>query len=98
MGASLFVYYWEVRLDEYYELYMKCFPEYPTTPKVFSAKLRPELAHIVERGENGKLVGFTFVHSGPIPLLCVESRRGRGTGSGLLEECEGYPGERGYAR
>lgn len=43
MGASLLVYYWEVRLDEYYELYIKCFPEYPTTPKVFSAKLRPEL-------------------------------------------------------
>lgn len=98
MGASLFVYYWEVRLDEYYELYIKCFPEYHTTPEVFSAKLRPELAHIVERRENGKLVGFAFVHSGPIPLLCVESCRGRGTGSGLLEECEGYPGERGYAR
>ena len=73
MGASLFVYYWEVRLDEYYELYIKCFPEYHTTPEVFSAKLRPELAHIVERRENGKLVGFAFVHSGPIPLLCVES-------------------------
>lgn len=86
-------------MREYYELYMRCFPDYPTTPENFSTLLRPELAHIIERREDGRLLGYALVHDGSIPVLCVdEAYRGRGIGSGLLEECEGYIRSRGVRK
>lgn len=76
-------------MSEYYEMYMRCFPEYPTTPENFRTLLRPDLAHIIERREDGRLLGFAFVHEGSIPLLCVDEKyRGQGIANGLLEECE----------
>lgn len=83
-------------MSEYYKMYMRCFPEYPTTPENFQSLLRPDLAHIIERREDGRLLGFALVHDGSIPLLCVdESCRGRGIGSALLEESECYLREQG---
>lgn len=86
-------------MNEYYELYMRCFSDYPTAPETFSRQLRPDLGHIVERREDGELAGFAIVHEGSIPVLCVgEKYRGRGTGSALLEESEEYLRSTGIGR
>lgn len=78
-------------MREYYELYMRCFPDYPTTPENFSTLLRPELAHIIERRDNSRLIGCALVHNNCVPMLCVDSEyRGQGIGSGILEDSEGY--------
>lgn len=76
-------------MNEYYELYMRCFPDYPTSPETFQSVLKPDLAQIVERRDMGKLLGFALVHPGSIPILCVdEACRGHGTGSAILAESE----------
>ena len=78
-------------MKEYYDLYMKCFPEYPTTPENFNSLLRPDLAHIAEHREDGKLIGYAMVHNGSIAIFCVdEAYRNRGIGSTLLAESEQY--------
>lgn len=78
-------------MKDYYELYRRCFPGFPTTPENFDRLLRPDLAHIVERREDGRLIGCAFVHNGSIPMLCVEEAyRGQGVGSQLLAESEEY--------
>lgn len=78
-------------MREYYDLYMKCFPEYPTTPENFNSLLRPDLAHIAEQREDGKLTGYALAHKGSVAMLCVEEAyRGQGIGSQLLEESEQY--------
>lgn len=75
--------------NEYHQLYMSCFPDYPTTPETFRSVLRPDLARIVERRHNGRLLGFALVHPGSIPVLCVDAAcRGQGVGSAILAESE----------
>lgn len=76
-------------MDKYYGLYIKSFPDYPTAPETFSQLLRPDLGHIAQRREGGELAGYAIIHDGSIPMLCVDEKyRGRGIGSGLLEESE----------
>lgn len=76
---------------ELYELYLRCFPEYPAAEEVFCQQLAPKAAHIISERKNGKLVGFAMVHGGSIPLLCVDGEaRKQGIGSQLLEEAEAY--------
>lgn len=78
-------------MNEFFDIYTRCFPEYPTTETQFGSLLRPGLAHAVTRRVNGKLAGYALVHGGSIALLCVDGPcRGQGTGSALLAECEEY--------
>lgn len=78
-------------MNKLFGIYSRCFPSYPTTREIFERQLRPDLAHMLTRREDGKLAGFALVHGGSIPLLCVdEPYRGRGIGSALLAECETY--------
>lgn len=76
-------------MNECYELYMKSFPDYPTSPGTFQSVLRPDLAQIADCRDNGRLLGFALVHPGSIPILCVDlGHRGKGIGSALLAEGE----------
>lgn len=78
-------------MREYFDLYLRCFPDYPTTLELFENLLRPDLAHRVIRRESGRLVGYGLVHGASIAMLCVdESYRRQGIGSTLLKECEDY--------
>lgn len=76
-------------MNGYYELYQRCFPDYPTTPETFQSILRPDLAHVIVHTVEDRLVGYVMVHDNSIPLLCVdEDYRGRGIGSTLLTKAE----------
>lgn len=79
-----------------YELYIKCFPEYPISNTLFQILLRPELSHLIYVYNNKKTVGFSMIHGESISLLCVEQEhRNNGYGSFLLNESEKYISESG---
>jgi len=74
-----------------YELYLECFPEYPTSGTLFENLLRPDLAHIICARENGETVGYSMIHGNSVSILCVKREyRGRGLGGCLLDESEKY--------
>lgn len=78
-------------MNEYYELYMKCFPEYQTTRELFTELLKPQEAHVIAEYDHGKLAGYAMIHGGSVPVLCVaEDHRRHGIGSRLLEAAEAY--------
>lgn len=86
-------------MSEYYELYMKCFPDYPTDQETFQSVLRPEQAHIIVQKADEKLVGFAMVHGNSIPILCVdEEYRNHGIGSTLLTKAERTISALGYQK
>lgn len=74
---------------EIYELYIRCFPEYPIREKLFMELLRPEAVETICTREKGKLIGFSMLHGNSISLLCVDAAyRGKGVGSRLLQRSE----------
>lgn len=78
-------------LHELYQLYLKCFPDYPVREPLFLSQLAPEKAHILIERQDGKLIGFSMIHDQSIALLCVdEDHRGRGVGTRLLEQSEAW--------
>lgn len=84
---------------ELYELYCRCFPQYPVTEKLFCELLQPEKAHIIVKYEGNRLVGFAMVHGNSVSLLCVEEAfRRRGIGSTLLREAEAHISQLGAER
>ena len=78
-------------IDQLFDLFLRCFPEYQTTREWFVELLKPEEAHIIAEYAQGQLAGYAMVHGGSIPVLCVaENHRGQGMGSRLLAAAEGY--------
>jgi len=77
--------------QEFYHLYLSCFPNYPVSEKLFNELLQPNLAHIIEHRVNGELIAFSMVHGSSVSLLCVDAKfRRQGIGSDLLQESEIY--------
>ncbi len=77
--------------DQLFALFLRCFPEYQTTRKLFAELLKPEEAHIIAEYTRGELAGYAMIHGGSIPILCVaEEHRRQGTGSRLLAASEEY--------
>ena len=77
--------------QELYQLYLKCFPNYPVTESVFCDVLKPEKAHMIREYREGTLVGFAMLHGNSIVLLCVDPLyRRQGIGSRMLEKAEQY--------
>ncbi len=82
-----------------FELYLKCFPQYPVTEKLFRELLRPEKAHIISKYVGSRLAGFAMVHGNSVSLLCVDEEfRHRGFGTVLLREAEEYIARQGAER
>lgn len=78
-------------IEQLFELFLRCFPEYQTTRELFTELLKPEEAHIIAEYAQGKLAGYAMIHGGSIPVLCVaEEHRRNGIGSRLLAAAEGY--------
>lgn len=78
-------------VDQLFELFLRCFPEYQTTRELFEELLKPEEAHIIAEYAQGKLAGYAMVHGESIPVLCVaEGHRRKGIGSRLLAAAEDY--------
>ena len=78
-------------MRDIYELYIRCFPEYPVTFKVFEDVLKPEKAAMFRKEEKGELIGFAMVHGASVSLLCVRrDKRNNGIGTELLREAEVY--------
>ena len=78
-------------MSEYYEMYMRCFPEYQTSREVFFEQLKPEEARIFAEYDGGRLIGYAMVHKGSVAILCVdEDYRRQGIGSRLLTAAEEY--------
>lgn len=76
-------------VQELYELYSRCLPEYPVTEETFCRVLKPEKARVLTKYRNGVLAGFAMLHQNSVTLLCVaEPFQGKGIGSELLEESE----------
>ena len=83
-------------VDQLFELFLRCFPEYQTTRELFEELLKPEEAHIIAEYAQGKLAGYAMVHGESIPVLCVaEGHRRKGIGSRLLAAAEDYIRGRG---
>lgn len=75
--------------NKIYDLYIKCFPEYPVKRKLFFDLLELEKAVIIPAYEGGRLAGYSMIHGNSISLLCVdEEYRRKGIGSRLLEKSE----------
>lgn len=74
-----------------YDLYIRCFPEYPVKKELFMSLLEPEKAVIFTEYDGEKLTGFSMIHSNSIALLCVDDiRRRKGIGGKLLAKSEEY--------
>lgn len=56
-------------MSEYYEMYMRCFPEYQTSREVFFEQLKPEEARIFAEYDGGRLIGYAMVHKGSVAIL-----------------------------
>lgn len=84
---------------EFYELYLRCFPEYPVAEEVFCQVLRPEAAHLITETGEGRMAGYAMIHGESIPVLCVaEEYRRQGIGSRLLRAAEEYIRNQGGGR
>ena len=81
----------------HYELYKKCFPDYPLTFEQFCSMTDLEnSAAVIDKRVGGTLAGFAIVGKENISLLAVDSAfRKQGIGSGLLESVEKLLRERG---
>ena len=85
--------------ENIYALYLKCFPNYPVTERLFNDLLNLDEAHIVEKYIGDKLIGFSIIHGRSISLLCVENDyRRQGIGTELLDVSERYIKAAGYDR
>jgi ribosomal protein S18 acetylase RimI-like enzyme len=74
-----------------HEIYLRCFPEYPTSFAWFTSLLRPEEAALFCAQEDGAAAGYAMVHSNAIAVLCVlPEYRKHGHGSALLRQAEGH--------
>ena len=72
-------------LEELYQLYLECFPQYPIKEAWFFDLLKPEKATLLQERREGELAGFSLIHGNAIALLCVKaSCRRQGIGSKLL--------------
>lgn len=77
--------------EQLFDLFLRCFPEYQTSLKLFDELLKPQEAHIIAEYEQEQMVGYVMVHGGSIPVLCVaENHRRHGIGSRLLAASEEY--------
>lgn len=72
-----------------YELYLRCFPDYPTGLDCFRSVMRPDIAARFCAEENDVLAGCALVQENAVAMLCVlpEYRR-CGHGSALLRRAE----------
>lgn len=86
---SLYEVLWMNR--EFHELYLRCFPQYPTSLETFTEQLRPERSRVIAEYEGGILAGYAMIHGGSVSLLCVaEEFRRHGIGSRLLAAAEDH--------
>jgi len=82
-----------------FNLYLKCFPNYPVTQELFFDLLKPEKAHIIQKFIQGELAAFSIIHGSSISLLCVDSKyRRQGIGTELLNTSEQYIKDSGASR
>lgn len=73
----------------YYELYLRCFPEFPVTYRTFLQTLRPERGQIFAQWDRGALAGYALAHGSSMAMLCVEeSHRRQGMGNWLMAQAE----------
>ena len=80
----------------YYELYSRCFPDFPTPYQTFLRQLRPEAAKVFSHWEGETLAGFAFLHGSSLALLCVEKGwQCQGIGGRLLAQAEEAAQEQG---
>ena len=76
-------------IDEIYDLYIKCFPDYRCTCVCFEELLKPEQAVILTEYIEDHLAAFVMIWGSSITLLCVDlPHRNKGIGSRLLREAE----------
>ncbi|MCL2300443.1 MAG: GNAT family N-acetyltransferase, partial [Firmicutes bacterium] len=81
-----------------YEMYLRCFPEYPTSLDCFCSVMRPDLATQFCVCEDGAAVGCALVHGNAAAMLCVlPEYRGRGHGGVLLCRAEAHIRAEGHA-
>lgn len=74
-----------------YELFLRCFPEFPMTEETFRKLLNAENCRFFTYLENGSELGFSAVSGNKIRLICVDpDHRGKGIGSDLLDQSEKY--------
>lgn len=77
--------------SEIYDLYTKCFPNYPIKESLFILLLAPEKAHIICKRVGNKLIGFSMIHGNSISLLCVDEHyRNNDIGTELLKLSEKF--------
>ena len=76
-------------IDDVYNLYLKCFPDYRCSRVCFNELLKPEKAEIFTEYADGSLAAFIMVWGGSITLFCVDiPHRNKGIGSRLLKKAE----------
>lgn len=79
-----------------FELYLKCFPDYPVSEETFDELVFDGSARVIERHDGGDIVGFAVVRGSSVSLLCVaEAHRRKGIGSSLLIEAENEIAQKG---
>ena len=81
-----------------YEMYLCCFPDYPTGFACFCNVMRPDSAVQFCAWEGDVAVGCAMVHENAVAMLCVlPEYRGRGHGSELLRRAEAHIRTEGHA-
>lgn len=82
---------------EFYELFVKSFPQFPVTEAVFDKLLQADRCRMITHYEDGKLAGCAAVSGNCIRLICVAPEyRGMGIGHVLMRKCEKFIAENGF--
>ncbi|MCL2445875.1 MAG: GNAT family N-acetyltransferase [Oscillospiraceae bacterium] len=76
-------------IDEIYNLYLECFPNYRCSRMCFEEFLKPEQAVLFTQYMGDRLAAFVMIWGNSIALLCVDlPYRNMGFGSRLLRKAE----------